>query len=197
MIRLTPPTPKALISSGWGRPREYRGGWHEGLDFPAPKGSPVLAAAAGKVLRVDDVDNSFAGKWIAIHHGGGIHTRYLHNTKNLVKVGDIVKRGQQIATLGTTGTKNSAPHVHFDVKFKDQAHDEYKRRYGSPTTGWGSSMQLLGTGVPGETFMSGATYSPIARKWAVDRGVVFYSGAGIAATAGVLAAGFLAYKLLK
>jgi len=197
MIRLTPPTPRGFVSSGWGRPRDYRDGWHEGMDFPAPKGSPVLAAADGVIARVDNTDNSFAGRWIAIHHGNGMHTRYLHNDKNMVSQGDRVKRGQQIGTLGTTGTKNSAPHVHFDVKFADAAHAAYESKYGKPSTGWGSKMQLLGRGVPGETFMSGASYAPLALKWAKDRGVVFYSGAGGIALLGVAVAGYLTYKALR
>lgn len=197
MIVLTPPTARGFVSSGWGRPRAYRNGWHEGLDFPSPKGSPVLAAAAGEVIRVDNSDDSFAGRWIAIHHGNGMHTRYLHNTKNLVSRGDRVRQGQQIATLGTTGTKNSAPHVHFDVKFTDGAHLAYQARYGTPTTGWGSKSRTLGRGVPGETFMSGASYSDASLKWAKDHGVVFYAGMGSVALLGAAAAGYLAYRLLK
>ena len=191
MLVLTPPTESKVVSSGWGRPREYRGGWHEGLDFPGANGSPVLAAASGEVVRVDNYDNSYAGRWIAIHHGGGMHTRYLHNTKNLVTKGQKVARGQQIATLGQTGTSGKgAPHVHFDVKFQDVAHKAYEVRYGRPSTGWGKSM-TIGRGVPGETFMSGATYSPQAKKWAEDRGVVFYKGSfllkvGLAVGAGLL-----------
>lgn len=175
MIKLTPPTPRGFVFSGWGRPREYRGGWHEGLDFSGRIGSPVLAAADGVVVRVDNLDNSFAGRWIAIHHGRGMHTRYLHNAQNLVSEGDIVRRGQKIATLGQTGTSGrGTPHVHFDVKFLEPAHKIYRIRYGTPTTGWGSSIAKLGRGVPAETFMSGVTYDPMALKWAKDRGVVFY-----------------------
>jgi murein DD-endopeptidase MepM/ murein hydrolase activator NlpD len=190
MLRLTPPTPRAFVSSGWGRPREYRNGWHEGLDFPAAIGTPVLAAAPGEVVRVDNYNDSYAGRWIAIHHGGGMHTRYLHNKENLVSRGDKVVRGQKIATLGQTGTSGrGAAHLHFDVKFQDQAHSAYQSQYGTPTTGWGKTM-TIGRGVPGETFMSGATYSDMARQWATERGVVFYSG--MAATGTVIGLGLLA-----
>jgi murein DD-endopeptidase MepM/ murein hydrolase activator NlpD len=189
MLRLTPPTVKGFISSTWGRPREYRDGWHEGLDFPTPVNSPVLAAADGEVVRVDNVSDSFAGKHIVIHHGGGMHSRYLHNTTNLVKVGDKVKRGQEIAKAGTTGTSGAgAPHVHFDLKFAQQAHAAYESRYGEPSTGWGASMSGLGRGVPAETFMDKATYSPQAEKWAKDRGVVFYQGRPVLALALALGA---------
>jgi murein DD-endopeptidase MepM/ murein hydrolase activator NlpD len=190
MIRLTPPTSKGLITSTWGRPRDYRGGWHEGLDFPTPINSPVLAAAAGEVVKVDNLDNSFAGRNVVIHHGGGMHTRYLHNAKNLVSVGDKVSRGQQIAKAGATGTSGKgAPHVHFDVKFQPAAHATYEARYGRPFTGWGDSMGTLGRGVPAETFMSGATYAPVALKWVKDHGIALYKGSplfviGLAAVAG-------------
>lgn len=198
MLALTPPTDRKFISSGWGRPRGYRDGWHEGLDFPGPVGSPVRAAAGGVVVRADNVDNSFAGKWIAIHHGNGMHTRYLHNQSNLVSKGDKVARGQQIATLGITGTSGrSAPHLHFDVKFLGPAHTAYQSRYGTPSTGWGSTMAALGRGVPGETFMAGATYAPHALKWAKDRGVVFKTGMGAFGILGLLGVGYLGYRALR
>lgn len=196
MIRLTPPTPKGFISSGWGRPREYRGGWHEGLDFPADEGSPVLAAASGTVVHVDNVNNSFAGHFITIHHGGGMHTRYMHNLKNLVTKGQKVRRGEKIATVGRTGTSRSKPHVHFDVKFQDSAFEEYKRRYGTPTTGFGDKKST-GTGVPGETFMSGATYADIARRFAESKGVVFYSGVSAGVVLLLAGAGYLAWRAAR
>ncbi len=198
MIILTPPTTKRFVSSTWGRPRAYRGGWHEGLDFPAAINSPVLAAAPGEVIKVDNVDNSFAGKYIVLHHGGGIHTRYLHNNANLVKVGDSVARGQVIAKAGATGTSGKgAPHVHFDMKLKPEAHAQYEALYGRPTTGWGRTMGSLGKGVPAETFMSGATYAPAALKWAQDVGVTFYSGGSLLKVAAVLGASYLGYRILK
>jgi murein DD-endopeptidase MepM/ murein hydrolase activator NlpD len=200
MIRLTPPTPRRTVSSGWGRPRAYRNGWHEGLDFPAPNGSPVLAAAAGVVTKVDDYDNSYAGRYIVVHHGGGMYTRYLHNTKNLVKVGQQVSRGQKIATLGQTGTSGrGAPHVHFDVKFKSAAHAAYEISYGKPTTGWGKSSAAVGRGVPGEAVMDGAIYTDAHRKWAANHGVVFYSGLGrnVLKAVAVLGAAYIGFRVLK
>lgn len=174
MILLTSPTSESYVTSGWGQPREYRGGWHEGLDFRSPVGAPVFAAADGVVAHVKNVDNSFAGKWVGIRHPGGIFTRYLHNTQNLVSEGQHVTRGQQIATVGQTGTGGAgAPHVHFDLKMSAPAFEEYQRRYGTPTTGWGSEMKGFGWGVPAETFMSGVTYRD-GGKAARGRGVVFY-----------------------
>jgi murein DD-endopeptidase MepM/ murein hydrolase activator NlpD len=196
MIRLSSPTQKGFISSTWGRPRPHRGGWHEGVDLFEPKGSPVLAAADGEVIKVDNVDNSGAGKHIVIHHGGGIHSRYLHNDKNLVSRGQRVNRGQKIATVGTTGTKHSGPHLHFDLKFQDSAHAAYEARYGMPKTGWGPTMGNLGRGVPAETFLSGVSYDAGAKQQALDLGVKFYkSNAMLVLSVGAIALG--TYWLLK
>jgi murein DD-endopeptidase MepM/ murein hydrolase activator NlpD len=130
------------------------------------------------VVHVKNYDNSFAGKWIGIDHGNGIYSRYLHNTQNLVQKGDRVSRGQQIATVGQTGTSGAGtPHVHFDVKLADTAHQEYQRRYGTPTTGWGSKMSGFGWGAPAETFMSGVRYKDGGAA-AKGRGVVFYKPTG-------------------
>lgn len=197
MLKLIPPTNRKFVSSGWGRPRKYRGGWHEGLDFPGVVGSPILAAADGIISYVKNVSTSYAGKWIAIDHGNGMLTRYLHNDKNLVTKGQKVKRGEQIATLGTSGTTGKGtPHLHFDVKFGEAAHKEYVEKYGTPTTGWGKASNW-GKGVPGETFMSGAAYSDMAKKWAKDRGVAFYVNRGMAVSLVAVTGVGLAYLLWK
>lgn len=188
MIRLTPPTLEKFVNSTWGRPRPHRSGSHEGLDLPTKVGSPILAAADGEVVKVDNIDNSLAGKHIVLHHGSGMHSRYLHNKTNLVKVGDRVKRGQKIATAGTTGTTGrGTPHLHFDLKFQPSAHAAYEARYGQPKGGWGGSMGNLGRGVPAETFMSGVTYSDASKRSAKELGVVFYKGGALLGL-GILAA---------
>lgn len=201
MIRLTPPTQRAYISSTWGRSRAYRSGWHEGLDFPDKEGSPVLAAADGVVSHVDNVNNSFAGRWIAINHGNGVTTRYLHNDQNLVHKGQRVRRGETIASVGTTGTKRSHPHVHFDVKMHEPGLSQYMRRFGEPTTGLGRKSSM-GYGVPAEALMSGATYSEKAKAFALGKGVRFYkpsvtSGMGFMQWVAVGFIGWGTWKLLR
>lgn len=173
MIRLTPPTKRRYVSSGWGAPRAYRGGWHAGLDFPDKKGAPMLAAAPGVVAFVKNYSDSYAGKYSVIHHGGGIHTRYLHADENYVKVGDQVDRGDQIGTVGTTGTKSSGAHVHFDVKMLPAAFSEYQEKFGIPTTGF-SAATRWGKGVPVEALMDNATYRPGVIADSKKRGVKFY-----------------------
>ncbi|MDR2711183.1 MAG: M23 family metallopeptidase [Burkholderiales bacterium] len=92
--------------------------FHEGIDFSALPGTPVVAAAAGKVIRAET--HPQYGKLIEIDHGNGLVTRYGHNSELLVNVGDLVVRGQAIATVGSTG-RSTGPHLHFEVRLNGVA----------------------------------------------------------------------------
>jgi len=92
--------------------------FHEGLDFSASPGTPVVAAAAGKVVRAET--HPQYGKLIEIDHGNGLVTRYGHNSELLVNVGDLVVRGQVIATVGSTG-RSTGSHLHFEVRLNGVA----------------------------------------------------------------------------
>ncbi len=85
---------------------------HEGLDIAARLGSPIQATADG-VVAVSGRGYGY-GKVVEVDHGYGLVTRYGHNSKHLVKVGDRVKRGQVIAEVGNTGRSTGA-HVHYEV----------------------------------------------------------------------------------
>ncbi len=85
---------------------------HEGLDIAARMGSEIHSTADGKVV-VSGREHGY-GNMIEIDHGYGVITRYGHNSKNLVNVGDAVKRGQTIALVGNTG-RSTGPHVHYEV----------------------------------------------------------------------------------
>lgn len=153
----------------------------------------MLAAADGVVVFAKNYSDSYAGKYPVIDHGGGIYTRYLHADTITKKVGDRVKRGEVIGTVGTTGTTSSAPHVHFDVKLKEPALSEYAKRYGLPTTGFSGAM-TWGRGVPAEAFMDKATYKPGVKEKSESLGVKFYTGlalGGLLLSAGV---GWILYK---
>lgn len=87
--------------------------YHNGLDIPAPEGTPIIAAYDGEVIWA--YLSSSAGNWIGIDHGDGITTIYMHASKLLVSAGQKVKAGDTIALVGTTG-RSTGNHLHFTVR---------------------------------------------------------------------------------
>lgn len=87
---------------------------HTGLDIANSFGTPVRAAAAGRVT-FSGWNSGGYGKFVIIDHGNGVVTRYAHNQKLLVDVGDYVTQGQQIAEMGSTGYSTGS-HLHFEIK---------------------------------------------------------------------------------
>ncbi len=85
---------------------------HSGVDFAGKEGSNVIAVAAGVVVYAGR--KSGYGNLVEINHGNGYHTRYGHNKKILVKVGDTVKKNTVLSLMGSTG-RSTGPHVHFEV----------------------------------------------------------------------------------
>ena len=83
------------------------------MDFPAEAGTPILAAASGKVVAAEW--HREYGKMIELDHGNGLVSRYAHTSTMAVREGDLVVRGQQIATVGSTG-RSTGPHLHFEVR---------------------------------------------------------------------------------
>ena len=81
--------------------------FHEGVDFPAEAGTPIVAAASGKVLFA--AMHPEYGKLVEIDHGNGLVTRYAHASMLLVKPGDLVVAGQRIAGVGSTGVVATIP----------------------------------------------------------------------------------------
>lgn len=109
------PIPGAPISSGFGRrsdPFTGEPARHMGIDFAAPFGTPIFASAGGRVRYAGP--RGAYGRTVEIDHGDGLITRYGHVSRILVRVGDILLPGQQVATVGSTGRSNG-PHVHFEV----------------------------------------------------------------------------------
>ena len=86
--------------------------FHEGLDFAGKPGTPISAVAAGIVTWSGP--RYGYGNLVEINHGGGVITRYAHNSKNLVAVGDKVEKGEVIAVMGSTG-RSTGTHVHFEM----------------------------------------------------------------------------------
>jgi len=91
---------------------------HEGVDFVADIGTPIIAAAAGVVTAAGY--HPQYGNMVEIDHGRDLSTRYAHASKVSVKPGVVVRRGQKIAEVGTTG-RSTGPHLHFEVRVKDVA----------------------------------------------------------------------------
>jgi murein DD-endopeptidase MepM/ murein hydrolase activator NlpD len=109
------PIAHSYITSGFGgRADPFGGGaaFHKGIDFHANLGDPVLAVADG-VVSYAGVRSGY-GNVVEIDHGNGYVTRYAHNSRLLVQVGDLVRSGQQVAKAGSTGRSTGA-HVHFEV----------------------------------------------------------------------------------
>lgn len=89
-----------------------RSALHTGLDFPGDVGTPIYAAAGGVVV-VQEYHHAY-GNMVEVDHGNQLITRYAHASRVLVKKGDIVKRGQHLADVGSTG-RSTGPHLHFEV----------------------------------------------------------------------------------
>jgi lipoprotein NlpD len=98
------------ISSPFGRRRT---GWHGGIDIKAETGTPVFAAAGGRV--VFSGWEKFYGRVVKLEHDEGFMTVYAHNFRNFVDTGDTVEAGQVIATVGRTG-RASTSHLHFEIR---------------------------------------------------------------------------------
>jgi murein DD-endopeptidase MepM/ murein hydrolase activator NlpD len=113
------PTEKPVVGVQVGSPFGFRidpitgrSALHTGLDFPSDPGTPILSAAGGVVV-VQEYHAAY-GNMVEVDHGNDLITRYAHASKVLVKKGDIVKRGQKIAEVGSTG-RSTGPHLHFEV----------------------------------------------------------------------------------
>lgn len=109
------PVKKGWMSSRFGRRTDpFKGhvAWHNGVDFAGKRGSEIISVAAG-VVTWSGKRNGY-GQMVEVNHGGGFSTRYAHNQDNLVTVGDVVKKGQVIALMGSSG-RSTGPHVHFEV----------------------------------------------------------------------------------
>jgi len=90
--------------------------FHEGIDIPAGRGIPIYAASNGRVTASRFMDNY--GNTVWIEHRDNLFTRYCHASQLFVKEGDIVKKGQLIANVGSTGN-STGNHLHFELRYAD------------------------------------------------------------------------------
>lgn len=102
---------------------------HWGMDFTAPRGTPIYATGDGKVIRADNYASGY-GKHIRIDHGYGYISLYAHLSKYNVRRGQEVKRGDLIGFVGSTG-RSQAPHLHYEVWKDGQKINPINFYYGS------------------------------------------------------------------
>lgn len=117
------PVEKGWMSSRFGRrtdPFTGRLAWHEGVDFAGKQGSAIVSVGAGVVTWAGE--RYGYGLLVEVNHGGGYTTRYAHAKTVEVNVGDIVKKGQVLGTMGSSG-RSTGPHVHFEVRLNGKAVD--------------------------------------------------------------------------
>jgi murein DD-endopeptidase MepM/ murein hydrolase activator NlpD len=120
------PVANVNVGSGFGwriDPISGHSALHTGLDFQASPGTPIQAAAGGVVVTQET--HPAYGNMIEVDHGKGLITRYAHASKVIVKKGDLIKRGQKIAEVGTTG-RSTGPHLHFEVLVQGVLQDPQK-----------------------------------------------------------------------
>ncbi|MEP7243269.1 MAG: M23 family metallopeptidase [Gammaproteobacteria bacterium] len=146
------PTKGGFISSGFGdRQDPFTGheAFHRGIDFAGQAGSDVVAVAAGVVTWAGE--RSGYGSLVEVNHGNGYMTRYAHNQRTLVTVGQTVTRGQALALMGSTG-RSTGPHVHFEVlKNGRQINPASFLGSSAPVSRSGGSAQIRGFGAVGST----------------------------------------------
>lgn len=117
------PITKGWMSSRFGRradPFTGRLAWHEGVDFAGKEGTDIISVGSGVVTWAGE--RYGYGLLVEVNHGGGYITRYAHAKTISVNVGDIVKKGQPLATIGSSG-RSTGPHVHFEVRLNGKAVD--------------------------------------------------------------------------
>jgi len=106
---------RATITSGYG----WRWGrMHNGIDLAGPVGTPIVAAGDGVVI-TSEWNTGGYGNLVEIEHPDGTITLYAHNHENRVRVGEVVKKGQLIALMGSTGY-STGPHLHFEMHVPGQ-----------------------------------------------------------------------------
>jgi murein DD-endopeptidase MepM/ murein hydrolase activator NlpD len=112
---------KGRISGRFGSQRIYKGGeagaYHSGIDIAPGAGAPIVAPADGVVVLAAEQPFSLEGHLLIVDHGAGLNSAFLHCDTLAVKVGDVVRQGQVIATVGMTG-RATGPHLHWSLMWR-------------------------------------------------------------------------------
>lgn len=112
---------KGRISGRFGNQRIYAGvpgSYHSGIDIARPRGTAYVAPADGVVTLATPRPFSLEGYLLIIDHGNGLNSAFLHNSDLLVSEGDVVRQGQHIGNIGSTGSA-TGPHLHWSLKWRD------------------------------------------------------------------------------
>lgn len=113
---------KGRISGRFGSQRIYAGvpgSYHSGIDIATGEnGTPYVAPADGVVVLATQTPFSLEGYLLIIDHGMGLNSAFLHNSKLAVREGDVVRQGQYIGNIGSTGSA-TGPHLHWSLKWRD------------------------------------------------------------------------------
>lgn len=128
------PVPNLQLTSNYGYRRDPFNGharMHKGIDIPGPVGTPIYATADGYVVRSQRV--SGYGNLVELSHGNDVTTRYGHLSRMLVKENEIVRRGQLIALMGSTG-RSTGSHLHYEVRIAGEAVNPLPYVMGAGTT---------------------------------------------------------------
>jgi len=115
MPSIWPAMGEVTSTFGW---RSYPSGWHPGIDIANSIGTPIMATAAGVVSK--SAYMSGYGNMVVIDHGYGMETLYGHNSRNIVRAGQTVEKGEVIAYMGNTGVSTGS-HVHYEVRVNGTA----------------------------------------------------------------------------
>jgi murein DD-endopeptidase MepM/ murein hydrolase activator NlpD len=124
-VNFSLPLLKNEVTDDYGYSRQTAGYTiaHKGTDFRAKEGTPIYAINSGIIKKAKTYE--VYGKTVIIDHGLGVNSFYMHLSKIKVKVGDYVKKGQEIGLSGSTGYAES-PHLHLSIKINNQSIDPYK-----------------------------------------------------------------------
>lgn len=117
-LHLTWPLQLHEVTSEYGKRKRN---FHEGVDFRAKPGTPVIAAQSGRVIYAGKRIRGY-GNMLVLKHEHGVATVYAHNSRLLVHEGQTLKKGQKIAVSGNTG-RSTGPHLHFEVRIGPDAVD--------------------------------------------------------------------------
>ena len=196
LSRPLPVNVRAVVFSGWGRPRDGR--IHTGIDIGVPVGTPIWAMADGVATRVQATDRGDAsGIYVALTHPSGLISRYFHLSRVNVAPNARVRTGQVIGYSGNTGIKNTGPHLHADLRAPAELLPAIEQAAGKPPTGWGPLIAGFGYGIPAEPGIPVDAYNARTAADAKANGIRLYTRPSLLQIGIAVAVGLGLWRLLR